>query len=178
MRVSKYVNILCVCVLLVAFPAIVFSGEPLKVFILAGQSNMQGHGEITKEGRQGTLEYMVDNDTDGTYSHLTDGDGNWSVRNDVWVYYERDDTTTINSGLTAGFGAKSTTIGPELQFGHVMGDFHNEPVLIIKTAWGGKSLAVDFRPPSLGDVNLEITYNTPKTAEEQGLSYREMIAKS
>ena len=158
------------------FGGTVFSAEPLKVFILAGQSNMQGQGEITKEGRQGTLEYVVDNDTDGTYAHLTDDGGNWVVRDDVWVYYERNDTTTIKSGLTAGFGVNSTTIGPELQFGHVIGDYYDEPVLIIKTAWGGKSLAIDFRSPSSGDINDEITFDPPKTAEEQGYYYREMIA--
>ena len=31
-----------------------------------------------------------------------------------------------------------------------MGDFLDGPVLLIKTAWGGKSLYVDFRPPSSG----------------------------
>ncbi|MGL5097964.1 MAG: sialate O-acetylesterase, partial [Planctomycetia bacterium] len=30
------------------------------------------------------------------------------------------------------------------------GDAFEEPVLLIKLAWGGKSLAVDFRPPSAG----------------------------
>ena len=30
--------------------------------------------------------------------------------------------------------------------------FVREPVLLIKCAWGGKSLAVDFRPPSAGKV--------------------------
>ncbi len=48
-----------------------------------------------------------------------------------------------------GYGG-SSHIGPELQFGHVMGDFFEEPVLLIKTAWGGKSLYKDFRPPSSG----------------------------
>jgi hypothetical protein len=63
-----------------------------------------------------------------------------------------------------------------LQFGHVIGDYYDEPVLIIKTAWGGKSLAIDFRSPSSGDINDEITYDPLKTAEEQGYYYREMIA--
>jgi hypothetical protein len=31
-----------------------------------------------------------------------------------------------------------------------MGDYLTDPVLLIKTAWGGKSLFVDFRPPSSG----------------------------
>ena len=40
--------------------------------------------------------------------------------------------------------------GPELQFGHVLGDHFDNQVLLIKTAWGGKSLYKDFRPPSSG----------------------------
>jgi len=77
--------------------------------------------------------------------HLVDADGNWAVRKDVWIwYFER------KGGLTAGFGAKETSIGPEFGFGHAVGEALDEPVLLIKTAWGGKSLAVDFRPPSSG----------------------------
>ena len=38
----------------------------------------------------------------------------------------------------------------------------DEPVLIIKTAWGGKSLAVDFRPPSAGP------YEPSATEKERG----------
>jgi Carbohydrate esterase, sialic acid-specific acetylesterase len=40
--------------------------------------------------------------------------------------------------------------GPELQFGHILGDHFENPVLLVKTAWGGKSLYKDFRPPSSG----------------------------
>jgi hypothetical protein len=36
------------------------------------------------------------------------------------------------------------------QFGHVLGDNLDNQVLLIKTAWGGKSLYRDFRPPSSG----------------------------
>ena len=54
--------------------------------------------------------------------------------------------------LTAGFGAyrSGPKIGPEFTFGIYMREATDEPILIIKTAWGGKSLCVDFRPPSAG----------------------------
>ena len=54
--------------------------------------------------------------------------------------------------LTAGFGAKARgpKIGPEFTFGIYMQKLLDEPILIIKTAWGGKSLHTDFRPPSAG----------------------------
>jgi hypothetical protein len=49
-----------------------------------------------------------------------------------------------------GFAGNGDRIGPELGFGNVVGDAFKEPVLLIKLAWGGKSLAKDFRPPSSG----------------------------
>ena len=52
-------------------------------------------------------------------------------------------------GITVGYGARNDRIGPELQFGHVIGDYFENQVFLIKTAWGGKSLAKDFRPPQL-----------------------------
>ncbi len=123
---------------------------PLKVFILAGQSNMEGAGVIQldpqRNGGKGSLESWVhDPQMAGRTDHLIDADGKWVVRNDVWIwYFDR------KGGLTAGYGANETTIGPEFGFGHRIGEALDDPVLLIKTAWGGKSLAVDFRPPSSG----------------------------
>ena len=134
----------------VAGPADKAGKGPLKVFILAGQSNMQGAGVIKmnpeRNGGKGSLEYMVkDPKMAGRTKHLVDADGNWVVRKDVWIwYFDR------KGGLTAGFGAQTTSIGPEFGFGHGVGEALDEQVLLIKTAWGGKSLAADFRPPSSG----------------------------
>ena len=52
--------------------------------------------------------------------------------------------------LTAGFGASTAEIGPEFTFGIYMEKLLDEPILIIKTSWGGRSLHTDFRPPSAG----------------------------
>ena len=45
-------------------------------------------------------------------------------------------------------GSAANKIGPEFGFGYRMADALQEQILIIKTAWGGKTLAGDFRPPS------------------------------
>ncbi|MFT7676142.1 MAG: hypothetical protein ACI8QC_000109 [Planctomycetota bacterium] len=122
----------------------------LKVFILAGQSNMVGAGQVAanpeRNGGRGSLEYLVNApDTKKKYAHFVDRKGNWIERDDVWIsYFERE------GKLSVGYGAREDTIGPELAFGHVVGEHFEEPVLLIKVAWGGKSLGKEFRPPSAG----------------------------
>ena len=131
---------------------------PVKVFILAGQSNMEGQavadlaGKDYNEGR-GTLAALLADPVKGPlFMHLKGADGKWAVRDDVWVRYERERGPLLAGPLTVGFSVYGDKhhFGPELQFGHVMGDALNNQVLLIKTAWGGKSLYKDFRPPSSG----------------------------
>jgi len=124
--------------------------SPVKVFVLAGQSNMEGQGVIKldpkKNEGKGSLEYLVKTPaTAERFKHLVDKDGKWVVRDDVWIWY-----LGRKGGLTVGYGARNETIGPELGFGNVVGDYLDNQVLLIKVAWGGKSLAKDFRPPSSG----------------------------
>ncbi|MEO0479303.1 MAG: sialate O-acetylesterase [Planctomycetota bacterium] len=124
--------------------------KPLKVFVLAGQSNMVGAGIVgwneERNGGQGSLEYLVKNeDTASRFAHLVDDEGEWVTREDVWIsYFDR------SGGLQPGYGGNRNQIGPELGFGHVVGEHFDDQVLLVKVAWGGKSLAVDFRPPSAG----------------------------
>ena len=131
-------------------PAARAATKPVRVFILAGQSNMEGAGQIKadpkRNGGKGSLEYLVkDAATAKRFASLVDAAGQWRVRDDVWISY-----LDRKGPLTVGFGARQETIGPELGFGWVIGDALDEPVLLVKCAWGGKSLAVDFRPPSAG----------------------------
>jgi len=112
---------------------------PVQVFILAGQSNMQGHASLR------TLEYLIYNEeTAGEYQHWKDRDGRWTRRNDVWVW-----TTDGNrhGSLQPGFGANQWKIGPELGFGWTVGKRLDNQVLLIKTCWGGRSVRRNFLPP-------------------------------
>ena len=128
------------------------AAKPLKVFILAGQSNMEGHGFVPadpkRNGGKGSLEFVVkDPATAKKFTTLVDAAGKWRTRDDVWISY-----LDRKGPLTVGYGARPDMIGPELGFGWVMGDALPEPALLIKCAWGGKSLAVDFRPPGAGKL--------------------------
>jgi alpha-galactosidase len=126
------------------------ASKPVQVFILAGQSNMEGHGVVPADPKRndgkGSLEFLVKSpSTAERFAKLRDQEGRWVQRDDVSITY-----LDRRGQLTAGFGVNKDRIGPELGFGWVMGDALDQPVLLIKCAWGGKSLGVDFRPPSSG----------------------------
>lgn len=137
-------------VVLTSVAALAAAEQPVKVYILAGQSNMEGHGFIQadprRNGGKGSLEHLTkDPATADRFKHLLGKKREWAVRDDVWIHY-----LDRKGRLTVGYGAKQDRMGPELGFGHVVGEAHGEPVLLIKLAWGGKSLGKDFRPPSSG----------------------------
>ncbi len=129
----------------------------VRVFVLAGQSNMEGYGAINDaENDPGTLIDVIQNDVNGTWSKIGEP-GNWTTLENASLYFARDGET-IKANVTVGQGAYAHLIGPELMFAHQLDEYYEDPVLIIKTAWGGKSLAVDFRPPSAGGTTGEF-YN-------------------
>jgi hypothetical protein len=122
--------------------------KPVKVFVLAGQSNMEGQAVADLGGRdyndgKGTLKALLDDPAKAPLvKHLWTEKGKWAVRDDVWVRYQREKQPLLAGPLTVGFAVYGGThhFGPELQFGHVVGDHFTEQVLLVKTAWGGKSL--------------------------------------
>ena len=142
--------------------------KPLKVFILAGQSNMEGHAEIR------TFDYIGrDPLTAPLLKEMRNPDGTPRVCDRVWMSYLTGpyDGSANGEGLgklTAGFGERGNQptkigrkIGPEFTFGIYMEKELKEPILIIKTAWGGRSLNTEFRPPSAGQ------YKLPKEVQDQ-----------
>ena len=135
--------------------------KPVKVFILAGQSNMEGQAVVDLDGKnyndgKGTLKALMNDPKKAPlFKHLKNDKGEWTVREDVWVRYQREKQPLLAGPLSIGFSIYASKgskhhFGPELQFGHVVGDHVGSQVLLIKTAWGGRSLYKDFRPPSSG----------------------------
>jgi alpha-galactosidase len=111
---------------------------PVKVFVLAGQSNMEGKAPNVLLDCQ-----AEDPKTKDLFKHLRK-DGKWIVRDDVFIKY-----LDRKGPLTIGYGSSGRT-GVELEFGTMMGDHFDEPVLLVKAAWGGHSLVKPFRSPSAG----------------------------
>lgn len=136
----------------------------LKIFILAGQSNMVGFGQV--KGSPGTMEYYLKKNPEA-YGHLVNENGEPVVRDDVWLVnlsYKKQ-----QGWLTTGYGGSEGHIGPEYGFGFEVGDYYKDPVLIIKCAWGGRSLFHNFLPPSSAD------YPKPEKDGDKGFQYAETI---
>jgi hypothetical protein len=130
--------------------------KKLKVFILAGQSNMEGPANVS------TFDYIGDDPATAPLLKMMRGsDGKAATSDGAWISYltgANEQNFDLHGPLTAGYGSMwgqdrskpGDKIGPEFTFGLTMDAAWDEPVLIIKTAWGGKSLHTDFRPPSAG----------------------------
>jgi len=114
---------------------------PFKITYLTDQAN--GLGWVARLDIPGTLSTVVKQD--GKFPYWIDEDGNWVSRKDVW--YKGVVTAGADKWLSVGCGAGPNNIGPELGFGHVIDDYHDEPVLIIKASQGNRSLGWDFLPP-------------------------------
>ena len=69
------------CVTAIALAEQGDTSKPLKVFILAGQSNMQGFS-VVSAGKDGDLDYAAANE----FKYLKDADGKWVEREDVWYF--------------------------------------------------------------------------------------------
>ncbi len=125
------------------------SAKPLKVYLLVGQSNMQGHAAERTLGHLG-----MDSKTVPLLKVIQNADGSAKVHDQIWISsIEVAEESGVKEGkLTVGYGAggRDPKIGPELTFGVTMQKHVGEPILLIKTSWGGKSLNTDFRPPSAG----------------------------
>ena len=150
--------------------------KPLKVYILAGQSNMQGSAHKRTFAAMGD-----DPKTAALLKEILGENGEPVVCDNVWISYltgNRDGEKLLHGKVKVGYGFDEERIGPEYGFGITVDKALDEAVLIIKTAWGGKSLAVDFRPPSAGPYEpsaKEKENGRIPAPEKVGHYYREMI---
>ena len=125
---------------------------------------MEGHAHIR------VLDYLgEDPKTAPLLSEMKDDEGNHRLIQGAWISFLTGvsgridgDNREIFGQLTTGFGSQvqrnyskpGERIGPELAFGITMQKGLDQPILIIKTAWGGQSLHTDFRSPSSGPYIL------------------------
>lgn len=136
----------------------------VKVFIIMGQSNTLEMGKV-KGDREGTLEHAVK--IEKLYPFMVDDDGNWTKRMDVRNVHvmgsggpgktsvKRNDWLTVSGGK----------IGIEIGIGHQLGTHLEEPVLILKSAIGNRSLGWDLLPPGSPSYEFEAEVKNRKTKQ-------------
>jgi len=172
---SKFVALIAVTLTFFAVAAVWVSGHveadgPLKVFILAGQSNMEGYGSELSLG------HMADDPATRPALRRLKPGKDFVEREDIWVRYGRR-----KGNLALGYGAandggprRGRLFGPELGFGMVMGDFFEEQVLLIKCCWGGAALG---RQPDETGLRTNDFYPPGAGGEaEAGPRYRQLVA--
>lgn len=141
-----------------------------------GMADVNVTNKTTGGPKNGTLVYQLsDPRTAQEFSPLWNSDAkNWTIFEDIAMWYNEvgqlgKDGTMVNGSkipgingvdacfgpLSVGYGAgcganQRGKIGPELGFGYGMaqGLAPGEKFLIMKNAWGGKTIAFDFRPPT------------------------------
>jgi len=137
----------------------------VKVFIIMGQSNTLEMGKV-KGDKDGSLEYAVK--TEKLYPFMIDDSGNWTTRKDVRNVHvmgsggpggrggvKRNDWLTVSGGK----------LGIETGIGHHLGNALDEPVLILKSAIGNRSLGWDLLPPGSPSYEFELEVKDRKTKE-------------
>ena len=140
---------------------------------------MQGHAA------ERTLEHLgMDPKTAPLLKAIRNADGTAKLQKDVWI---SSIEPSLESGekhgrLTVGYGAggRGPKIGPELTFGITMQNHVGEPILLIKTSWGGKSLNTDFRPPSAGpyEFNQQQLENFKKRGKDVAEARKEKTERT
>ena len=136
--------------------------KKVKVFILMGQSNMVGLGKVNAPDIG--LEQLVKEKK--KYPYLVDEAGAWAERKDV--RYAR-----VMSGRGGGMQRLNNewmtvktckTIGPEFGIAEPLGNAVAEPVLILKSCIGNRSLGWDLLPP--GSERYEFALKDKAGAEK------------
>ena len=120
---------------------------------------------LSQEDLLGRGDLEVITNREGKFQWLTDDEGEWTQRQDV--YFEDARLSEVGQADPLSPTANGRHFGPELGFGYVIGTYHDAQVLLIKTAQGNRSLNKDFRPPSSG--------RTDPDSKWEGREYRLMI---
>jgi len=137
--------------------------KPVQVFIIMGQSNTLEFGKV-KGDKEGSLEHAVEKEN--LYPFMVNDTGSWTKRMDVRNLHVMGSggpgKTSVkrNDWLTVS-GSK---IGIETGIGHQLGNALDEPVLILKSSIGNRSLGWDLLPP--GSPRHEVVTTDKKTGNK------------
>ena len=143
------------------------SDKKVRVYVLAGQSNMEEKAgfkplawQISQKKYQTRYTHLIKNGDYAEFTKIYQASIAKDPENPVFNFSERKDVWMSNHGKTANLSAdylqNKSRFGLEVNFGHEMGNKYDEQVLIIKTAWGGRAIHRGYRPPSAIPSDAEL----------------------
>ncbi|MFK7850251.1 MAG: sialate O-acetylesterase [Akkermansiaceae bacterium] len=120
---------------------------PFKItYLNKGANGLGWYAQLDVPGALSTLVKYK-----GMYPYLMNDKGQWTKRDDV--YYKGVVTSTGSDWLSPL--AAGGRIGPEVGFGHEVGNAIDEPVLLLKSSQGNRALGWDFLPPGSKQYEFE-----------------------
>lgn len=155
-------TVLVLCFLIpLALPIWFANHRVVHVVLVAGDENVKGFASIKNLQQFMTNRTTILQDPSigekeeerlQRYASLKDPQtGNWTTRDDVFVFYERQRHAPWSIGPLNiyDYGSGPGLFGPDYEIGHVLGEtFPDEPVVIVKAGFKGQTLAKDWRSPS------------------------------
>jgi hypothetical protein len=155
-------SILCLMAMCALVLTIAPASAAVKVFLLAGQSNMAGvggyYGYIAPNTAPWTLPPYDHSDVPcPSYLAVQPSVKFWNYNDGIGILPNdtRPHAPTVGNGwinLQKGFGSTSLEFGPELSFGYRLRQlFPNDEIYLVKYAIGGTNLANQWNPYGTAD---------------------------
>ena len=143
------------------------SDKKVRVYILAGQSNMEEKAgfkplawQVSQEKYRNRYTHLIKNGDHAEFTKIYKVSIAKDPKDPVFNFSERKDVWMSNHGRTGNLSAdylqNKSRFGLEVNFGHEMGNKYDQQVLVIKTAWGGRAIHRGFRPPSAIPTDAEL----------------------
>jgi hypothetical protein len=149
------------------------SDKKVRVYILAGQSNMEEKAgfmplawQVGQEKYRDRYTHLIKNGDHAEFTKIYQASIAKDPEAPVYNFSERKDVWMSNHGKTGNLSADylktNKKFGLEVNFGHEVGNKYDEQVLVIKTAWGGRAIHRGYRPPSAipADKELKAEWDT------------------
>jgi len=168
-----------------------WDGKPVQVYVMMGQSNMLGEGQIIGDGQNGTLLHAVTKE--GLYPYLWNeqtsnwavlentrnvfimGSGNSTFANSQLQHNEWMSPFDVPDPVPPSKSGSHKTIGPEFGIAH-FGGWKQDNTMLLKSCIGDRALGWDLLPPGTQRWNYkdasgnEYTYAGYKDSPEKWLA--------
>lgn len=131
--------------------------KPVKVFLIMGQSNTLEMGAV-KGDKEGALEKAIKGES--LYPFLVDDTGAWTIRKDVRNVGVMQKGDSMNVYRNDWLTISGNKIGIEIGIGHQLGNAISEPVMLLKSSIGNRSLGWDLLPPGSERFTYDFTDKT------------------